>query len=147
MLTPSVIEPAFGIGGISYCLYQHSASKAGDEQLNVFRFTPLVPPFKCTLFPLVKDEWYEKVAERIFKSLTKAGIVNKKDFTGNSIGKLYARTDELGVPFAVTVDSETSITIHERDNKDQIRLNVDEVAKVVKKLSKGRTTWADILQK
>ena len=51
---------------------------------------------------------------------------------GTSIGKRYARTDELGVPFAITVDSETSVTIRERDSKDQIRVNVDEVATVVK---------------
>nr|GEZ51358.1 glycine--tRNA ligase, mitochondrial 1-like [Tanacetum cinerariifolium] len=104
--TPSVIEPSFGIGRIIYCLYEHSfymrPSKAGDEQLNVFR---------------------------------------------TSIGKRYARTDELGVPFAVTVDSTTSVTIRERDSKDQIRVNVDEVAVVVKDVSEGRTTWADILQK
>ena len=65
---------------------------------------------------------------------------------GTSIGKRYARTDELGVPFAITVDSETSVTIRERDSKDQIRVNVDEVATVVKDVSEGRTTWADILQ-
>nr|GEW46685.1 glycine--tRNA ligase, mitochondrial 1-like [Tanacetum cinerariifolium] len=78
---------------------------------------------------------YEDVTKRISASQSK--ISNKKDFTGNSIGKRYARTDELGLPFAVTVDSETSVTIRERDSKDQIRVNVDEVAKVEKKLSKG----------
>ncbi|KDO58148.1 hypothetical protein CISIN_1g0449531mg, partial [Citrus sinensis] len=53
---PLVIEPSFGIGRIIYCLYEHSfytrPSKAGDEQLNVFRFPPLVAPIKCTVFPL-----------------------------------------------------------------------------------------------
>ncbi|GJW74621.1 glycine--tRNA ligase, mitochondrial 1-like protein, partial [Tanacetum coccineum] len=149
--TPSVIEPSFGIGRIIYCLYEHSfymrPSKAGDEQLNVFRFPPLVAPIKCTVFPLVQNQQYEDVAKCISRSLTAAGISNKKDITGTSIGKRYARTDELGVPFAVTVDSTTSVTIRERDSKDQIRVNVDEVAVVVKDVSEGRTTWADILQK
>jgi glycyl-tRNA synthetase (class II) len=40
-----------------------------------------------------------------------------KMVTGASIGKQYAKTDELGVPFAVTVDSTTSVTIRERDSK------------------------------
>ncbi|PWA86797.1 glycyl-tRNA synthetase / glycine--tRNA ligase [Artemisia annua] len=148
--TPSVIEPSFGIGRIIYCLYEHSfymrPDKSGDEQLNVFRFPPLVAPIKCTVFPLVQNEEYEEVANRISRSLTAAGISNKKDITGTSIGKRYARTDELGVPFAITVDSKTSVTIRERDSKDQIRVNVDEVATVVKDVSEGRTTWADILQ-
>ncbi|PWA60601.1 hypothetical protein CTI12_AA377700 [Artemisia annua] len=124
-----------------------SPSKAVNEQLNVFRFPPLVAPIKCTVFPLVQKEQYEEVAKRISRALTAVGISNKKDVTGTSIGKRYARTDELGVPFAVTVDSTTSVTIRERDSRDQIRVNVDEVATVVKDVSEGRTTWADILQR
>lgn len=51
------------------------------------------------------------------------------------------------MPFAVTVDSTSSVTIRERDSKDQIRVNVDEVAAVIKDVSEGRCTWADILKK
>ncbi|KAG6788025.1 hypothetical protein POTOM_004078 [Populus tomentosa] len=145
--TPSVIEPSFGIGRIIYCLYEHSfymrSSKAGDEQQNVFRFPPLVAPIKCTVFPLVQNQQYEDVAKIISKSLTAAGISHKIDITGTSIGKRYARTDELGVPFAITVDSTSSVTIRERDSKDQIRVNVEEAASVVKSVTDGHTTWAD----
>ncbi|KAF6169744.1 hypothetical protein GIB67_004136 [Kingdonia uniflora] len=147
VFTPSVIEPSFGIGRIIYCLYEHSfhtrPSKAGDEQLNVFRFPPLVAPIKCTVFPLVQNPKYEEVAKKISKSLTFGGISHKIDITGNSIGKRYARTDELGVPFAITVDSDTSVTIRERDSKDQIRVNVEEVASVVKAVTDGHITWAN----
>ena len=66
---------------------------------------------------------------------------------GTSIGKRYARTDELGVPFAVTVDSTTSVTVRERDSKRQIRVNIDEVASVVKEVTDGQSTWADMLWK
>ena len=86
VFTPSVIEPSFGIGRIIYCLYEHSfytrPSKGGDEQLNVFRFPPLVAPIKCTVFPLVQNQQYEEVAKRIAKSLTAAGISYKIDITG-----------------------------------------------------------------
>lgn len=64
---------------------------------------------------------------------------------GTSIGKRYARTDEIGVPFAVTVDSSTSVTIRERDSKNQIRVNINEVAPVVKAVIDGQSTWADIM--
>ena len=67
--TPSVIEPSFGIGWIIYCLYEHSfytrPSKTGDEELNVFRFPPLVALIKCTVFLLVQNQQYEKVAIHI----------------------------------------------------------------------------------
>ncbi|XP_058226513.1 glycine--tRNA ligase, mitochondrial 1-like [Rhododendron vialii] len=148
VFTPSVIEPSFGIGRIIYCLYEHSfytrASRGGDEQLNVFGFPPLVAPIKCTVFPLVQNQQYEEVARRIARSLTAAGITYKIDITGTSIGKRYARTDELGVPLAITVDSTTSVTLRDRDSKQQIRINVDEVASVVKEVTDGLSTWADM---
>lgn len=67
-------------------------------------------------------------------------------FTGTSIGKRYARTDELGhgVPFASTVDSTSSVTIRERDSKDQVRVSVEEAASVVKEVTDGRRTWTDV---
>ncbi|TXG67112.1 hypothetical protein EZV62_008387 [Acer yangbiense] len=148
VFTPSVIEPSFGIDRIIYCLYEHSfytrPSKAGDEQLNVFRFLPFVAPIKCTVLPLVQNQEYEDVAKVISKSLTVAGISHKIHIKGTSIGKRYAITDELRVPFAITVDSISSVTIRERDSKDQIRVQVDEAASVVKALSDGHKTWEDI---
>ncbi|KAK8617367.1 hypothetical protein V6N13_080283 [Hibiscus sabdariffa] len=151
VFTPSVIEPSFGIGRIIYCLFEHSfytrPSKAGDEQLNIFRFPPLVAPIKCTVFPLVQNQQYEEVAKVISKSLTAAGISHKIDITGTSIGKRYARTDELGVPFAITVDSTTDVTIRERDSKLQVRVGVEEAASVVKSVTDGHRTWEDVWEK
>ncbi|OIW05515.1 hypothetical protein TanjilG_27645 [Lupinus angustifolius] len=148
VFTPSVIEPSFGIGRIIYCLFEHSfytrPSKAGDEQLNVFRFPPLVAPIKCTVFPLVQNQKFEEVAKLISKSLTAAGISHRIDITGTSIGKRYARTDELGVPFAITVDSTTSVTLRERDSKDQVRVDVENAASVVREITEGHTTWAQV---
>ncbi|KAG9148884.1 hypothetical protein Leryth_024639 [Lithospermum erythrorhizon] len=148
VFTPSVIEPSFGIGRIIYCLYEHTfdsrPSKDGDEQLNFFRFPPLVAPIKCTVFPLVQTQEYEDVAKSISKSLAAAGLSYKIDITGTTIGKKYARTDELGVPFAITVDSTSSVTVRERDSKQQIRVNVDEVASVIKEIADGQSTWGDV---
>ncbi|KAL6843410.1 hypothetical protein ACP4OV_026732 [Aristida adscensionis] len=147
--TPSVIEPSFGIGRIIYCLFEHCfyqrPGKSDDEQLNVFGFPPLVAPIKCTVFPLVKIEKFDVVAKKISKALTAAGISHIIDITGTSIGKRYARTDEIGVPLAITVDSTTSVTVRDRDSKDQIRVEVDEVASVVKEVTDGQSTWADIM--
>ncbi|KAH9697272.1 glycine--tRNA ligase 1 [Citrus sinensis] len=147
VFTPSVIEPSSGIDRIIYCLCEHCfyrrPSKAGDEQLNVFRFPPLVAPIKCTVFTLVQNQQYEEVAKVISESLSVAGISHKIDITGASIGKRYARTDELGVPCAITVDSTSSVTIRERDSKDQMRVHVDDVASIVKALTDGQRTWED----
>lgn len=89
VFTPSVIEPSFGIGRIIYCLFEHSfytrPSKSEDEQLNVFRFPPLVAPIKCTVFPLVKSQEFDDVARVIAKSLTAAGISHIIDITGTPV--------------------------------------------------------------
>jgi capsule polysaccharide export protein KpsE/RkpR len=66
--------------------------------------------------------------------------------TGRTIGKRYARTDEIGVPFAVTVDSTTSVTIRERDSKDQVRVDVEKVATVIREVTEGQRTWEDVLK-
>ena len=86
VFTPSVIEPSFGIGRIIYCLYEHCfytrPSKAGEEQMNVFQFPPLVAPIKCTVFPLIKSKEFDDVAKEIAKSLRAAGISHIIDVTG-----------------------------------------------------------------
>ncbi|KAJ6837500.1 putative glycine--tRNA ligase, mitochondrial 1 [Iris pallida] len=151
VFTPSVIEPSFGIGRIIYCLFEHCfytrPSKDGDEQLNVFCFPPIVAPIKCTVLPLIKSEEFDGVAKLISKLLRAAGISHIIDITGTSIGKRYARTDEIGVPFAITVDSTTTVTIRERDSKNQIRVSVNEVASVIKEIIDGLSTWSNVMLK
>jgi glycyl-tRNA synthetase len=66
------------------------------------------------------------------------------NITGTSIGRRYARTDELGVPFAITVDSTTSVTIRERDSKDQVRVDVEKAADVIREVTEGQRTWEDV---
>lgn len=67
------------------------------------------------------------------------------DETGVSIGKRYARTDELGIPFAITVDPDTptdlSVTLREIETTKQIRVKVDEVVRLVWELAEGLITW------
>ncbi|XP_047095288.1 glycine--tRNA ligase, mitochondrial 1-like [Lolium rigidum] len=148
VFTPSVVEPSFGIGRIIYCLFEHSfytrPSKSEEEQLNVFRFPPIVAPIKCTVFPLVKLPELDAAAKVLAKELTAAGISHIIDTAAISIGRRYARTDEIGVPFAVTVDSVTEVTIRERDSKQQVRVGINEVASVVKQLTEGQSTWTDV---
>ena len=97
------------------------------------------------MFPLVQNEKCKVIAQLISKSLTGVGISHKIDITSTSIGKRYARTDELGVPFAITVDSETSVTIRERDSKEKIQVSVEEVASIVREVTEGHSTWENVL--
>lgn len=145
---PSVIEPSFGIGRILYCVFEHCYyTREGDESRAVLKFTPLVAPVKATVFPLMQKKDLNDLATKISASLTSAGLSNIVDTTGNTIGKRYARTDEIGVPFALTVDfkslEDSTVTVRERDSTSQIRVPVAEVAGVIRQLVDG-AAWAEV---
>jgi len=83
--------------------------------------------------------------------LIKAGISNKVDDSGVTVGKRYARTDECGIPFAITVDFDTleddTVTLRELDSTKQIRLPIGELAQLLIDLTSEYTTWADVVAK
>jgi glycyl-tRNA synthetase len=61
--------------------------------------------------------------------LTNVGISHKVDDSSGSIGRRYARTDEIAIPFAITIDFDTikepnTVTLRERDSMQQIRCGV-----------------------
>jgi len=149
---PSVIEPSFGIGRILYCVFEHSYyTREGDESRAVFKFTPLIAPVKATVFPLIQKQQLNDQAAVLSKELTAAGLSNIIDTTGTSIGKRYARTDEIGVPYALTVDYDTltdkCVTLRERDSMTQVRVPVAEVAQVVRKLVDSQLSWEEVAAK
>lgn len=76
------------------------------------------------------------------------GISNRVDDTSASIGKRYARNDELGTPLGITVDfqsiKDNSLTLRDRDTMKQVRASEDEICKAVKSLVDGEETWEDI---
>ncbi|CAA7018828.1 unnamed protein product [Microthlaspi erraticum] len=125
---------------------QHIRFFIAKQGTNVFRFSPLVAPIKCTVFSLVQSQALEEATKAIAKELTSLGISHKVDTTGKSIGKKYARSDELGVPFAIIVDSETLVTIRERDSKDQVRIGLTDVASVVSSLAEGKMPWKEVAE-
>lgn len=146
---PSVIEPSFGIGRILYCVLEHTFhTRPDDEQKTLFRFSPIVAPVKTTVFPLMQKQELNEVATRVSLALRGAGLSNIIDTTGSTIGKRYARTDEVGVPFAVTVDFDTlnddTVTVRERDSMSQVRVPIKDVPVVLKDLCELRITWKDM---
>lgn len=150
--TPAVVEPSFGIGRIMYAMFEHAYyCRDGDESRSVFRFTNVVAPSKACVFPLLNKPELNEVASKVSTMLTATGLSNIVDTTGNTIGKRYARTDELGIPFAVTVDyqvkDDDTVTLRERDSMGQVRVPVPEIASVVRDLVFSLTSWEDVKAK
>ncbi|KAI8368288.1 glycyl-tRNA synthetase [Radiomyces spectabilis] len=124
--TPNVIEPSFGIGRILYSLLEHSWwVREGDEARNVLSFPAVVAPFKCCLLPLSGNAAFEPFVKKFSRQLRQNGISTRTDDSKTSIGRRYARNDELGIPYAITIDFQTvedgTVTLRERDSTEQIR--------------------------
>ncbi|KAJ1921744.1 Glycine--tRNA ligase 1, mitochondrial [Mycoemilia scoparia] len=151
--TPNVIEPSFGLGRILYSLLEHSYYvRKEDEQRGVLGFCPLVAPFKCLVLPLSGQADFAGPLLEIARNLRKLGVPARVDDSASaSIGRRYARNDELGTPFAITVDFQTlednSVTLRERDSTKQIRATRDEIIDLVKQLVEGSTSWENVLEK
>ncbi|XP_014272814.1 glycine--tRNA ligase [Halyomorpha halys] len=146
-ITPGVIEPAFGIGRILYSVLEHSfRSRENDQQRNYFSFPASIAPLKCCVFPLSGNAEFQPFVQVICTGLRSEDVSHRVDDSSGSIGRRYARTDEVGVPYGVTVDFDTitsdTATLRERDSMKQIRLKISEIPTVVKNLSCGKMTWA-----
>lgn len=69
-----------------------------------------------------------------------------------SIGRRYVRSDEIGIPFNVTIDFDSlkmpnTVTIRERDTKEQLRIPLRDVGIVIRDLSTNKLTWQQLSQK
>lgn len=90
-----------------------------------------------------------EIANLLASKLRAHGISNKVDDSGQSIGRRYARNDELGTPFGITVDfqsvKDNTVTLRERDSTTQIRASQDDVMQVIKDIVDERRTWSEIV--
>jgi len=152
-IIPSVIEPSFGIGRIMYSIFEHNFKvREGDEQRTYFSLPPAIAPIKCSVLPLSNNADFNPLVEDISNQLTEADVAHKIDDSSGSIGKRYARTDEVAVPFGITVDFDSlkephTVTLRERDTTSQVRIPVDEVAETLRKLSTGKLSWETVAAK
>jgi len=130
---PHVVEPSFGAERLLLVVLDKAYYEEGGRV--VLKLPPKLAPYKLAVFPLIpKEESLRTLARRIYHDAVKAGLTVIYDEDG-SIGRRYARVDEIGVPFAVTVDyqslEDNTVTVRFRDSREQIRIKSDEVIKWV----------------
>lgn len=134
---PHVIEPSYGIDRILYCILEHNYSegKKKEELYRILKLNPKIAPIKVGVLPLISDDKLIKIAIDIDRKLRDAAIKTYYD-DGGSIGRRYARMDEIGTPFCITVDHDTimdnTVTIRDRDTTKQIRKNIDDTIEYLK---------------
>lgn len=146
--TPNVIEPSFGIGRIIYSIFEHRFwSRAEATERAVLSFPPIVAPTKVLLVPLSNNEDLQPIVKQISRTLRKEQIPFKVDDSGASIGKRYARNDELGTPFGITIDFESvkdgSVTLRERDSTKQVRGDVKDIIRAIRDITYNEVSWEE----
>lgn len=127
---PHVIEPSFGIDRLMYAiLEQNFSSRVDDAKRLVLSLKPSIAPCKLALFYLYSREDMIEQWNNIKTIFDKSNIKYYTETSSVSIGKKYVRADEMGIPYAITVDTDTkndcAVTVRNRDDMTQIRLSID----------------------
>jgi len=126
---PYVIEPAAGATRTTFAFLidAYREEKINDETRTVLRLHHRLAPYKVAVLPLSKKQELIEPAERIAAELRRRWMV-ELDVT-QSIGRRYRRQDEIGTPYAVTVDFDSledhAVTVRDRDTMKQDRVGMD----------------------
>ncbi len=134
---PHVIEPTFGLSRtiLMVLLDSYSEEEVEGEARVVLKLKPQIAPYKAAILPLMKKPELVEMADKVFDIL-KDKYALDYDLTG-SIGKRYRRQDEIGTPFAITIDYDTlednSVTVRDRDTLNQDRIKIEELQEYLDK--------------
>ena len=140
---PHVIEPSAGLDRLAlavltlaYTEVEKTDAKGNKETQIVMRFHPRIAPKKVAVFPLLKNKPELVAKARAIYDTLKKHVAADYD-EGGSIGKRYARQDEAGTPFCVTVDFDTlgekgpelldTVTLRHRDDGSQERVKISDL--------------------
>lgn len=129
---PFIIEPASGLNrGILAILHDAFTEESrGNGMRTLLKLHPRLAPYKAAIFPLIKEDRIvhqaQSIAENLWKNNWSISYEEK-----HSIGKRYARHDEIGTPYCITIDHRTledeTVTIRDRDTSHQERIHKQEI--------------------
>jgi len=143
---PHVIEPSHGLDRIFYTVLEHAYDYDEKEDYVVMHMAPAVAPIKVGVFPLMEKDGLDDMAKKIYESVHTHRVEAYYDGSG-TIGRRYARMDEVGTPWCITVDYDSlqdgTVTIRDRDSKEQKRIPSADAARIIDDLLAGKS-FADL---
>jgi glycyl-tRNA synthetase len=148
-IVPHVIEPSYGIDRMCYAVLEQAYAEdtADGEKRVVLRLSPQVAPVQVAVFPLMTRDGLDTLSKEITTTLQKQGILAEYDDSG-AIGRRYRRQDEIGTPFAITVDYESkethTVTVRDRDSMKQVRIAIDKIPETLSALIKGDRKFVEL---
>jgi glycyl-tRNA synthetase len=150
-IIPHVIEPSYGIDRMCYAVLEHRYSEedvAGEVRV-VLQLPPLIAPVQVAVLPLMARDGLDEIAREIVGNLKDYGILAEYDDSG-AIGRRYRRQDEIGTPFAITVDYDTptekTVTLRDRDTMGQVRIAIDRIPDIIRSLVDGTASFGEFPQ-
>ncbi|HEX5193544.1 MAG TPA: glycine--tRNA ligase [Solirubrobacteraceae bacterium] len=129
---PHVIEPAAGVDRsmLAFIVDGYDEDEIEGETRTVLRLHPQLAPVKVAVLPLVRKDGQPELAERVHRTLRER-MQTEIDVSG-AIGRRYRRQDEIGTPWAVTIDHQSleddTVTVRDRDSLAQQRVAIDALA-------------------
>ncbi len=127
--TPFVIEPAGGVNRslLAFLVDAYDEEVVGERERTVLRLHPRIAPVKAAVLPLIpRDEGMATRARALYEELRRRFLVEHDE--GGQIGRRYRRQDEIGTPWAFTIDEQTleddTVTVRDRDSLEQQRLPI-----------------------
>ena len=127
---PHVVELTVGIDRVFYSIMELFYNpKSGKREWEWMAFPRNLSPFQFAVYPLVNKDGIPESALKVAEKL-KRRYEAFYDYSG-SIGKRYARADEIGIPFSITIDYQTledgTVTIRDRDTALQSRVKIEDL--------------------
>lgn len=142
---PHVVEPSYGLDRLVYSTMENSYDRKSKR--NILNLPRELAPYQVAVFPLVTKDGIEEKAGEVRDLLQKKGFWVIYDNSG-SVGRRYARVDEIGVPLAVTVDYSTKdnglVTIRDRDSWEQVSLHVNDLPNALETYYKRDKNFSDL---
>ncbi|MCL4336612.1 MAG: His/Gly/Thr/Pro-type tRNA ligase C-terminal domain-containing protein, partial [Candidatus Thermoplasmatota archaeon] len=137
---PSIIEPSYGIDRMFLSVLMHSFTinekgffTINEKGFKVLKLPRDIAPYHAAVFPHLNKDGLDTMAKEFFEQMRRIDPYVTYDQSG-SIGKRYARQDEIGTPYCITFDHEgladKSVTVRDRDTAKQIRISVNDLLSV-----------------
>jgi glycyl-tRNA synthetase len=141
---PHVIEPAAGADRalLAFMVDAYDEDEIEGETRTVLRLHPQLAPVKVAVLPLVRKDGQPELAAEVFRALRDR--VQAEYDEGGAIGRRYRRQDEIGTPWAVTIDHQSledrTVTLRDRDSLAQDRIAIDELGDEIE--HRLRSAWS-----
>ena len=134
---PHVIEPAAGADRamLAYMVDAYDEDEIEGETRTVLRLHPLLAPVKVAILPLVRKDGQPELASEVYRDLRERFQTEYDE--GGAIGRRYRRQDEIGTPWAVTIDHQSledrTVTLRDRDSLAQERIAIGELGEEIER--------------